>query len=552
MRKDLFPNNPERVNAFTEAQAFFATPGNEAETKMKGQNSQNSFIKDGEGNIYMLAKDTSTPDHLKNTAYLGHGSFASVKLAIDKDGNLAAVRIEYKTEEEVTPETEIGKEAGLVKGTLTRASTSVKSLGFDQTGRDQKLGVYKEYQIQKLGGISLSQFMMLQKDNLTPNERFRIAIRVASKISELHQLDIAHLDLKPDNVMIDPKTHEVTIIDFGFAEKKIDDKLTAVKGTQIYLPISDLKISKKKLDIHALIKTLYFPIPADDTDVVIHQSVINSEEIRKKKLFGTSVLKSIDFNHPAPRDLLYDIGSNHGRNYLMPRHFKSAEDLACILILKRHGIKAPYIESETKRAFLEIYDGMISDSIKQSKPLEDSEVEKIINRLALTEAIKNGELLGFIFEVIQGCKKLKASFFGSENNDAHRVENYEILLRNAKTSFEVLVITYALLSAKNPSTLEEKVTKKMGFSIVNEAKGYIEKKMKGAIAAGLVAEGVHLSSENIEKRCEALEALVILPIMKYIDEKASAQKKQFDIPIENLRAMEESWKPEDSSENTPN
>lgn len=195
---------------------------------------------------------------------------------------------------------------------------------------------------------------------------------------------------------------------------------------------------------------------------------------------------------------------------------------------------------------------MISDSIKQSKPLENSEVEKIINRLTLTEAMKNGELFGLIIEVIMDFNKPKVNFFAPEISCANRAGNYENLLRNKKTPFEVLVITYALLSTKNPSTLEEKVTKKMGFSTVNEAKNYIEKKVKGAIAEGLVTEGVQLSIENIEKRVEALETLVILPIMKYIDEKASAQKKQFDIPIENLRTMEESWKPEDSSENTFN
>jgi serine/threonine protein kinase len=60
-----------------------------------------------------------------------------------------------------------------------------------------------------------------------------LAQQLLESLHDLHQLSVAHLDVKPDNVMLDPHTGELQLIDFGHARiihpcSKIDRRLEGV------------------------------------------------------------------------------------------------------------------------------------------------------------------------------------------------------------------------------------------------------------------------------------------------------------------------------------
>lgn len=53
--------------------------------------------------------------------------------------------------------------------------------------------------------------------NLPKSEKIKMSKQLLDMVQKLHQHDIAHTDLKGNNIMVDPKTKKVRIIDFGTA-----------------------------------------------------------------------------------------------------------------------------------------------------------------------------------------------------------------------------------------------------------------------------------------------------------------------------------------------
>lgn len=75
--------------------------------------------------------------------------------------------------------------------------------------------------MEDFGGISLQDWRIENKEKkencLSLNEFFNIAIKIASTLEGLHRDRIIHKDIKPANILINPTTDEVKIIDFSIA-----------------------------------------------------------------------------------------------------------------------------------------------------------------------------------------------------------------------------------------------------------------------------------------------------------------------------------------------
>jgi serine/threonine protein kinase len=65
----------------------------------------------------------------------------------------------------------------------------------------------------------------------------KIYKQVVQTILDLDNADILHGDIKDENILIDVKTNEVKLIDFGAGNKKFDEKLyKTYHGTRVYSP----------------------------------------------------------------------------------------------------------------------------------------------------------------------------------------------------------------------------------------------------------------------------------------------------------------------------
>ncbi|MBV9242508.1 MAG: serine/threonine protein kinase, partial [Acidobacteria bacterium] len=87
---------------------------------------------------------------------------------------------------------------------------------------------------------------------LAPERVLRIALGVANGLSYAHERGISHLDIKPENIVVDSNDN-ARILDFGIAKVRTDLKATTcsggeVRGTIAYMSPEQLRKQHDKID----------------------------------------------------------------------------------------------------------------------------------------------------------------------------------------------------------------------------------------------------------------------------------------------------------------
>ncbi len=132
------------------------------------------------------------------------------------------------------------------KRTDTQADVAIKTLKAAYPPREEIAGIRREYQIaeklsidgvidvrslvphgngnlaieMELYGISLAE-MLFRRDSrpLPLAQFFEIAVSVSTILGRLHEQNVVHKDVVPRNVLIDPDTRELRLIDFGISSE---------------------------------------------------------------------------------------------------------------------------------------------------------------------------------------------------------------------------------------------------------------------------------------------------------------------------------------------
>ncbi len=140
--------------------------------------------------------------------------------------------------------------------------------------------------LEDFAGQSLSQLIKLRP--LRMNEFFLCALQVVETLGELNQYHIIHKDLNPSNIVFNPKTNQIKLIDFGIStdlsrEKSALNLSKELRGTLAYISPEQTgrmnRIVDYRSDFYSLGATFYellteqLPFPTNDTMELIHAHI---------------------------------------------------------------------------------------------------------------------------------------------------------------------------------------------------------------------------------------------------------------------------------------
>lgn len=148
---------------------------------------------------------------------------------------------------------------------------------------------FKQYQnsfviiLEDFGGQSLIQFLKSQQPDLL--ESLKLAIQISESVGQIHAANITHKDINPSNIVFNPETKQLKIIDFGIAsslpkETLIIDHYDILEGTLAYMSPEQTGRMNRSLDyrtdIYSMGVTFYqlltgrLPFTSDDPLELIH------------------------------------------------------------------------------------------------------------------------------------------------------------------------------------------------------------------------------------------------------------------------------------------
>ena len=107
-----------------------------------------------------------------------------------------------------------------------------------------------------IDGITWNDFFA--QNNISKKETFRIIGELCDALAYIHNKQIVHRDIKPNNILITRDGHHVKLIDFGLADKDDFDILKEPAGTTAFASPEQQKRNKidNRSDIYALGKII--------------------------------------------------------------------------------------------------------------------------------------------------------------------------------------------------------------------------------------------------------------------------------------------------------
>jgi PAS domain S-box-containing protein len=146
--------------------------------------------------------------------------------------------------------------------------------------------------MEDFGGISLKEWGIEQRNTLSIKNFLQVAIPIADILNQLHsdacgglRLRVIHKDIKPANILINPETHQVKLIDFSIAsplprEVQEIQSINVLEGTLAYLsPEQTGRMNRGvdyRTDFYSLGITFYemltgkLPFHSDDPMELVH------------------------------------------------------------------------------------------------------------------------------------------------------------------------------------------------------------------------------------------------------------------------------------------
>ena len=166
---------------------------------------------------------------------------------------------------------------------------------YQLTSQLESPGIIKAYSLEEwqrslgmvfedFGGISLKQWLK-EREKLSLQDFLELAIAISESLGQIHAHNIIHKDINPGNIVLNPETQEVKIIDFGISTQLSRENPTlknpnVLEGTLAYISPEQTGRMNRGLDyrsdFYSLGATFYemlagkLPFETDDPLELVH------------------------------------------------------------------------------------------------------------------------------------------------------------------------------------------------------------------------------------------------------------------------------------------
>ena len=300
---------------------------------------------------------------------LGEGTFGTVRLAINRQtGEKVAIKILEKSRiSNYDDKKRLEREIKIL--TKIHHPNIVKLFCVIETG--SQIFIIMEY----IKGNELFQHILVKK-KLEEEEAFYFFIQIINCIEYLHKLKIAHRDLKAENIIIEQRTKEIKIIDFGLSNIYEESQiLLTACGSPIYAAPEMLEGKSYKgstVDIWSAGIILYYMLcgdfPFEDS---------SNDKLYKKILKGK--FKMPKFLSKNAKDLISKI------LVVIPQKRINIKDI------KKHPWVLKFIEKDNK--YKDIFKSLGLNSDKYIIPIDEDIVNEINNKYKVEKEIIRKNIL---------------------------------------------------------------------------------------------------------------------------------------------------------------
>ncbi|MCC5647286.1 AAA family ATPase [Nostoc sp. CHAB 5824] len=131
--------------------------------------------------------------------------------------------------------------------------------------------------LEDFGGESLTKIIDTRKFSLI--EFLKLAVQIAESLSEIHSANIIHKDINPSNIVFNPKTQQLKIIDFGISTALSRETLTlknptVLEGTLAYISPEQTGRMNRSLDY----RTDFYSLGATFYQLLTHRLPFESSD----------------------------------------------------------------------------------------------------------------------------------------------------------------------------------------------------------------------------------------------------------------------------------
>ncbi|MEM9543590.1 MAG: AAA family ATPase [Cyanobacteria bacterium P01_E01_bin.42] len=161
--------------------------------------------------------------------------------------------------------------------------------------------------LEDFGGISLKQWLQ-NREKLTLKEFLEIAIATTNSLGRVHEQNIIHKDINPANIVINPETKELKIIDLGIStqlsrENPLLKNPNVLEGTLAYISPEQTgrmnRVLDRRTDFYSLGVAFYellmgeLPFIAEDALELVHCHIAKLPQFKDSNSKIPPVLQAI-------------------------------------------------------------------------------------------------------------------------------------------------------------------------------------------------------------------------------------------------------------------